>query len=568
MYPLHATTLSGGADAPGIPAWLLLLLVGFFLFLVPTAASGHYFFGDERFYTDAAIRMVQKGGVFAPHYIDGLPHFNKPILTYWAVLGSFEPFGIGLVASRLPFLLAASATLVLTVRFGRSLLGGRDEALLAAVILGANPTLLAAATRATPDMLLTLALLVSFCGFSALLFGGEKSLANYLLAYVGAALAVEAKGFLGLLVVAYVYLFWVFARRRGKRFADLLEPRCIALAVVVAFSWFVIATFQCGNAVWRDFFGDQVTDNLDEAHVSNLRNVLFLLGATLQHFFPWTLLLVISAIPGAARIAAFWRERRKECLFVVGWYALLVGVFCMSNRPRGRYLLPVYPLLAVMVSGMLVAALGDRTCARLQRRTIAGLVVVGGIAGVALMVLGLSIDPRQAWAGAAMLAGNGALLVWMRRVSDHGALVVLGVAFFLFLALLSALVRPVFMAAPEEAMARELLDEGIRGDQIATVDLPPHAASHLGLWSGGLLASRPQRDDVTWDQLARFPVILLSDTPRGRFAFDGYRLTACGYEYPDWSVSDVWKLVTSPDKREFMVRKRRAYFVARREHNP
>jgi 4-amino-4-deoxy-L-arabinose transferase-like glycosyltransferase len=562
------STSDGASSGAGVTAWLLLMVAGFFLLLVPTVASGHYFFGDERFYTDAAIHMVQKGEVFAPHYIDGLPHFNKPILTYWAVLGSFKLFGIGLIASRLPSLLAACAALVLTFLCGLSLLGRRDEALLAVVILGANSALVAASTRATPDMLLTLSLLASFCGFSALLFGGEKSFANYLLAYGGAALAVEAKGFLGLMVIAYVYLFWVFARPKDVRFADLLEPKSIALAVLVAFSWFVIATLQYGSAVWGDFFGDQVTDNLDETHVSHLRNVLFLLGATLQHFFPWTLLLLVSAIPGAGRIAAFWRQHRKAYLFVLGWYGLLVVVFCMSNRPRGRYLLPAYPLLAVMLSGMLMAVLRDRTSVRLQRRTSAALLVVGTIAGVALIAAGSSIDPRLVSAGGALLVGNSALLVLMRRASDRGVLIVLGVAFFLLLAISSALVRPVFMAAPEESMAQELLDRGIRSDQIVTVDLPPHAASHLGLWSGGLLASSPQRDDVTWDELARFPVILLSDTARKRWAFDGYRITACGYEYPDWSASDLWKLLTSPDKREFMAGKRRTYFIASRDDHP
>jgi hypothetical protein len=240
----------------------------------------------------------------------------------------------------------------------------------------------------------------------------------------------------------------------------------------------------------------------------------------------------------------------------------------MSNKARGRYLLPAYPLLAVLLAGMLMEVLRDRIGVRFQRSASAALLVVGTLAGVALVAAGASIDPLLVSAGIAMLVGNGALLVLMQRASDRGVLVILGIAFFLLLAVNTALIRPVFMAAPEEAMARELLDRGIRGDRIVTVDLPPHAASHLGLWSGGLLASTPQRADVTWSELAQFPVILLSDAARGRWAFDGYRITACGYEYPDWSASDLWKLLMSPDKREFMAGKRRTYFIASRDDHP
>jgi 4-amino-4-deoxy-L-arabinose transferase-like glycosyltransferase len=317
--------------------------------------------------------------------------------------------------------------------------------------------------------------------------------------------------------------------------------------------------------LWKDFVGDQLTDNLDQAHVSNVRTALFLLGATLQHFLPWTILLLVSAIPGSRQIAAFWRQYRKECLFTLGWYGLLVAIFCMSNKARGRYLLPAYPLIAVILSGMLLAALRDSTAARIQRWTGAVLLAVCGAAGIGLIVLGGAIDRDLVWAGAVLLAVSGALLVSMARMSDRGMLLAVGVAFFSVLAVNSGLVRPVFMAAPEEAMARELLQRGSQGEAIATVDLPPHAASHLGLWSAGRLTSIPQRPGVTWSELARFPVILFSDAARGRWTFDGYRITQAGYEYPDWSGSDFWALVASPNKRDFMVGRRRLYFIASRE---
>jgi len=545
--------------------WLLLGIAGFFVLLLPTIADGLYFFGDERFYTDAAVRMLHRGDLLTPYYIsDGLPHFNKPILAYWAVLSGFAVGGISFLTARLPFVLAGCGALALTYRLALIFFRGRKEALLASLILGSNGTLIAASTRATPDILLALFLLASLCGFSALLFGDQRTRANYLLAYGGAALAFESKGMLALVVLLYIFLYCAVRRPNGVGPRDLVDGRSIAIAGFLGLSWYLAAALQHGAPLWKDFIGDQVTDNLDEARVSHLENVAFLVGATLQHFLPWSLMVLLSAIPGSATIARFWRQHREKFLFALLWYALLVAIFCMSNRPRGRYLLPAYPLFAVLLAGLLTEIVRDRRSAIWVRRTsLVAIAVLAGVGGV-LALLGAPIDVRLLIAGLVLVAANGALFfLALHRPSLE--MVALGLAFFLLVAVHGGLVRPVFLATPERDMARVLLDRGVRGDVIATVDLPSHAASVLSLWSGGQLASKPQRDDVPWGDLERYPVILLSETARERYSFEGYRVTACGRLLPDFTAAEVWRLVSSRDKQAVMDGMATRYFVAIRE---
>ena len=59
--------------------------------------------GDERFYTDAEVSMVDSGDWLSPRYPDGRLRVEKPILSYLILVGSYEALGVSLFASRLPF---------------------------------------------------------------------------------------------------------------------------------------------------------------------------------------------------------------------------------------------------------------------------------------------------------------------------------------------------------------------------------------------------------------------------------------------------------------------------------
>ncbi|MDL1889275.1 hypothetical protein FBQ96_06790, partial [Nitrospirales bacterium NOB] len=118
----------------------------------------------------AAIQMVQSGDYVTPRYADGSLRFRKPILTYWVLATSYATLGIGLVSSRLPFLLAACATLWVTYRLARSVTQDPRIGLLAAALLGSNILFMESATKATPDILQCLFITLSLWGATELLF--------------------------------------------------------------------------------------------------------------------------------------------------------------------------------------------------------------------------------------------------------------------------------------------------------------------------------------------------------------------------------------------------------------
>src|SRR5690606_23674961 len=123
-----------------------LLPLLFLLYSAPGALDYLFYFPDEKYYTDAALQMLDKNDWFTPYKADGTPRFLKPIITYWFLLGSYTLFGICPFSSRLFFWLAGAVLVTVVYKMTFSLLKNRNSALLAGFITAANPLVLMSAS--------------------------------------------------------------------------------------------------------------------------------------------------------------------------------------------------------------------------------------------------------------------------------------------------------------------------------------------------------------------------------------------------------------------------------------
>ena len=90
--------------------WLILLCG--LLYLVNL--GGYRLFDvDEPRYAETARYMVASGDYVVPIF-NGRYCFEKPVLTYWLIAGSYRLFGIGEGAARLSAALCALGTVLLT----------------------------------------------------------------------------------------------------------------------------------------------------------------------------------------------------------------------------------------------------------------------------------------------------------------------------------------------------------------------------------------------------------------------------------------------------------------------
>ena len=145
--------------------WLLALSVLYLVVYLPAIGELAIYHGDERFYTNGALVMLRTGEWAAAATADGVPRFNKPLLGYWVIAGTFGSFGIGPTTSRLPSLLTGLMTAWLVWAVARRLLSDDDVALVAGAVTLTNVELGVLARRATPDMLLVGFVTLSLAGF-------------------------------------------------------------------------------------------------------------------------------------------------------------------------------------------------------------------------------------------------------------------------------------------------------------------------------------------------------------------------------------------------------------------
>ena len=324
------------------PRWLalalLLILSALFLF---TKLSMPFLDPDEGLYATISLEMARDGDWVMPH-ANGLPYLEKPPLYFWLTALTFRLLGPSEWATRLWSALPLLGTVLLTWRIGRRLYGD-DAGLLAGIVMATVVGNALYVRKASADQLFVFCLTLAIYSFLRDAERADRGRLRFLLFYLGVALSVLAKGFIGLLPLVIVGLALGIVRRLSWR--DLNLVRGAALVAVVAGPWHALVA-------WRSptLFGVYVLD----AHLLRFFDArryveadvpistLGFLAASFVWVFPWGVFTLARAEPRRTP-SARWRQ------VIVLWLVVLVGVFALSRFKHEYYALPAFPALAVLV---------------------------------------------------------------------------------------------------------------------------------------------------------------------------------------------------------------------------
>ena len=546
----------------------LVAMVALFFFLcLPLLPSVSRWRGDERFYTDAVIAMTQNGDYFTPTYSDGMPRFKKPILSYWVVLLSYKALGINYLASRLPFLAAGTLVVWLTYHLGIVLTRRRPEALVAAAIMVSNLTVFHTAVRSTPDMLLTLFILISMIGFSRLIFRGSRGLADYILAWLGIALAVATKGLFGLLPAAFALGYVRLARPRQMRAGDLVHGPVIAATLPVALAWFVWAFVQHGGAAATDFWGDQVGSRLSGGKWYILDNAGTYLASFVLQLLPWSGFALVPLYQVARKRLVVYPLHRQEAVFMAGWLMVLYVVFVFGNIQRTRYFLPAYPQLSLLYAGLLCAGFRNRRI-RNVLKVLFKSVVMGVLGwGVILIAGGIGIDARLMIAGLVFAALSSGLLAVWRRWAASWLMAGVGILLLGLYGVGDILVRPVFFESPAPGLTAQLLALEPAGTSVAMMGVPLPYISQLRVLSGGRITPVDVADTNAPACPPGFRLLVCSRNLAESGPFSGGEVVGRVTGMGNWRVRDYLALL-SPARRDAAWATRREEYVVVRRQDP
>ncbi|MBO1012395.1 glycosyltransferase family 39 protein [Achromobacter sp. SD115] len=333
-----------------LPGWLVLALLA--LWLGALAWARWLTLPDEGRYAGVAWEMLRSGSPMVP-LLDGMPYFHKPPLYYWLAQISYVLFGVNEFSARLPSLLgawSAGAGLYAFVSRYRN----AAQARWAVVILGLMPLFFGAAQFANMDMLV--ASMITLCVLAAADTAlrratGRPFRAMSVATGVLAALAVLAKGLIGLALPGAIVLAWLLLRRDWAGVRALLWAPALLAFAAVALPWFWLMELRYPG-FYQYFFVYQQFERFSQGGFNNAQPVWFYLPIVAGLALPWSIWAVSIFKP------AYWRESDPQGLrrLATIWIAVVIVFFSIPHSKLIGYVLPVFPPLAFLISERLAPA--------------------------------------------------------------------------------------------------------------------------------------------------------------------------------------------------------------------
>lgn len=316
--------------------WALLLaaLVSFFSGLAATPL----FDLDEGAFSAATLEMFERGDFLAT-YLNGVPRYDKPILSYWLQAASVWAFGFNEFALRLPSALAVVAWTVLAYRFAARLYD-RNTALGAAILTATTLGVSFIGRAATADALLNACLAGAlFAQFMWLKQGRTRDL---YFAWAGMALGFLTKGPVAIVIPLLTALLYLASRGEPRRFLGLVsDKRAWLIFAAIALPWYIAITVSQGLGFIEGFLFKHNVGRFTNAMEGHRGGPFYYLPVLLIATLPFTGLLL-----GLGRKwRAHWRDDfGRYALILFGLVFLLVS---LSATKLPHYLL--YGLSALLV---------------------------------------------------------------------------------------------------------------------------------------------------------------------------------------------------------------------------
>ena len=334
---------------------------------------------DEGRYAEIPREMLERSDFVTP-LLNYVKYFEKPPLHYWLNAIAMSIFGRNEFAARFSGALMGLLAVLLVYHAGRRLFG-RRSGLFAALILGTCTGFLVQARLDITDMTLTCTLSAALAFFIVAARKGERHPGRYYyLSYLCAALAVLAKGLIGIVFPGAIIFLYLLFTRRWRLLKEMHLPTGMLLFFAVSAPWFIMISMRNPEFA-RFFFIHEHFERFTSTVHGRYQPLWFFVPVLLGTMLPWSLFIPAS-------IRGIWTGRTTRDgdvrLYLLIWAAFIFLFFSKSDSKLVPYILPVFPPLALLAGDVLSRALdtGFRPL-RLQAYLAGGITAILG-AGIIL----------------------------------------------------------------------------------------------------------------------------------------------------------------------------------------
>jgi len=320
-----------------LPVLTLFAALSLFLFLGTRGLNEP----DEGRYAEIGREMAVSGDWLVPH-LNGIPHFQKPPLLYWATAVSIRAFGANEWAVRFPSALAALGILALTYAIG-VMLFDRASGIAAALILLSCLEFFGCARLLTPDM--CMAFWITAAIACLVRFGQNGRPLWAWLFFVSMGLGFMTKGPMAFVVPVSAALSWQISRRQSPAPLRLPWLGGVIVMLAIGLSWFVVLSVR-NPALFHYFAGDELIQRFASKHHGRSKPFWFFAWVLPAGLYPWTFFGAAMVWRGARNWFRGWRPQPNQWL-LIGWVAIPLLILSCSGSKLPTYVLPLFPSLAL-----------------------------------------------------------------------------------------------------------------------------------------------------------------------------------------------------------------------------
>ncbi len=295
---------------------------------------------DEAVFAQATKEMTENNNWLTPTY-NGINRYDKPILFYWLMAGSYKAFGINEFSARLPSATAA-CILVLSLFFFAKQTQGDKFALYTVVIFVLSLYFLVYSHASVTDM--TLSLFISLALFSFYLYqeNSEKRFFIYGF-YFFSALAFLTKGLIGIVFpfgVASAYMFFI---RKWSGIGKVFNLKGIMIFLVVAAPWYIAQLVVNGQEFVDQFIIKHHFKRYLDVISGHKGPFYYYIPVLLAGLFPWSIFLPMG-------ISNAVKTKDRFFLYALIWFAFVFIFFSLSTTKLPNYILPAVPAAAMLIA--------------------------------------------------------------------------------------------------------------------------------------------------------------------------------------------------------------------------
>ena len=293
----------------------------------------------ESNYVLSAITMLKHNSWISPMIYDQV-WYDKPPLTYWALMISYKLFGISDFTSRIPNTLIAGGSVALMYHLVYRIKESKYIAVMSALLLFSALQFWYISHAVITDGFLFFFSLAIF-GYSYLAFAKNDKY-SMVKAYGAAALAVVTKGPVGIVLPGLILLLFIAIRWFTKKDNDdyslnkdiklLFNPFGIFLFIILASPWYIAMYSIHGQEFISGFLG---LHNMERALVSE--------HPKFNVWYYYLIIVPIALLPWTPAVIYQLKSIKwKENFYLLGaiWFIVIVLFYSLVATKYITYTLP------------------------------------------------------------------------------------------------------------------------------------------------------------------------------------------------------------------------------------